>query len=75
MANVLIIDDDDLMVSSLELMVRRLGHKAASAGSLRAESTSPPRGNSTLSFWMSGCRTGTAWTFCPASLKLRPPPR
>jgi two-component system NtrC family response regulator len=36
MANVLIIDDDDLMVSSLELMVRRLGHEAASAGSLRA---------------------------------------
>jgi two-component system NtrC family response regulator len=34
MANVLIIDDDELMVSSLSLMVRRLGHEAASAGSL-----------------------------------------
>jgi two-component system NtrC family response regulator len=34
MANVLIIDDDDLMVSSLSLMVRRLGHEPASAGSL-----------------------------------------
>ena len=35
MASILIIDDDELMVSSLALMVRRLGHGAASAGSLR----------------------------------------
>ncbi|MEJ2698642.1 MAG: sigma-54 dependent transcriptional regulator, partial [Desulfuromonadales bacterium] len=34
MANVLIIDDDELMVSSLVLMVRRLGHESASAGAL-----------------------------------------
>jgi len=36
MANVLIIDDDELMVSSLTLMVRRLGHEASSAASLHA---------------------------------------
>jgi len=36
MANVLIIDDDELMVSSLTHMVKRLGHDAASAGSLHA---------------------------------------
>ncbi len=36
MASVLIIDDDELMVSSLELMVRRLGHEAASALALKA---------------------------------------
>jgi two-component system NtrC family response regulator len=34
MASILIIDDDDLMVSTLELMIRRLGHEAASSGSL-----------------------------------------
>ena len=34
MASILIVDDDDLMVSSLALMVRRLGHGAASAASL-----------------------------------------
>jgi len=34
MASILIVDDDDLMVSSLALMVRRLGHSAASAASL-----------------------------------------
>jgi two-component system NtrC family response regulator len=34
MADILIIDDDDLMVSSLELMIRRLGHAAASSASL-----------------------------------------
>ncbi|MFA5515002.1 MAG: sigma-54 dependent transcriptional regulator [Desulfuromonadales bacterium] len=34
MASVLIIDDDDLIVSSLSMMVRRLGHGAASAASL-----------------------------------------
>jgi two-component system, NtrC family, response regulator len=36
MANLLIIDDDELMVSSLELMARRLGHSAASTGSLHS---------------------------------------
>jgi two-component system NtrC family response regulator len=35
MANVLIIDDDEMMVSSLALMLRRLGHDAASAATLR----------------------------------------
>jgi two-component system, NtrC family, response regulator len=35
MASILIIDDDELMVSTLSLMVRRLGHSAASATSLR----------------------------------------
>ncbi len=35
MASILIIDDDELIVSSLSIMVRRLGHGAASAGSLR----------------------------------------
>jgi len=35
MTNLLIIDDDDLMVSSLEMMARRLGHSSASASSLR----------------------------------------
>ncbi len=34
MADILIIDDDELMVSSLSLMVRRLGHDSASAGAL-----------------------------------------
>ena len=34
MAHILIIDDDELMVSSLALMIRRLGHEAASAGAL-----------------------------------------
>ena len=34
MADILIIDDDELMVSSLAMMVRRLGHDSASAGSL-----------------------------------------
>ena len=34
-ARILIIDDDELMVSTLELMTRRLGHTAASSGSLR----------------------------------------
>ena len=35
MASILIIDDDGLMVSTLELMTRRLGHTVASSGSLR----------------------------------------
>ncbi|MBE0599245.1 MAG: sigma-54-dependent Fis family transcriptional regulator [Desulfuromonadales bacterium] len=35
MASILIIDDDDLMVSSLELMVKRMGHQAVSTSSLR----------------------------------------
>jgi two-component system NtrC family response regulator len=34
MASILIVDDDELMSSSLALMVRRLGHVAASAASL-----------------------------------------
>ena len=45
MASILIIDDDDLMVSSLELMIGRLGHTVASSGSLRVGAEMAAAGN------------------------------
>ena len=68
MANILIIDDDDLMCQTLSHVARRRGHEAELRPyHRRGAGEGQPRRCSTWCFSMCGCLTAMAWTFCPRS--------